>query len=248
MKIQSTLRRLFVAGLLLSASSAQGALTDPSVWATGWTRGGTDTTYAHWNIFNAPGGPNAPDVPTPFNPNGVSNLADLSGASFVTGGGNIYSFSDALQVKVDVPNYDALAGFTTVVLQGRTFGAEADYTSLLLNGLPALYVGQTDRINMGPPGIGGGDQVDFWALFHLPSTSDMTFTFQSPSSSMSLDRVVVDSIRLADGYADVTLQGISLIVPAPASMAPIALALIAPLAGRNRKRAAAAPVMEDQHS
>ncbi len=238
MKIQSTLRHLLAAGLLLTASGAQGALTDPSVWATGWTRTATDTTYAHWNIFSAPAGPNAPDVPTPFNPNGIANLADLGGASFITGGGNIYSFAASLQIDFDVPNYDALPGFTTVVLQGRTFGTEADYTSLLLNGLPALYVGETDRINMGPPGIGGGDQVDFWALFHLPSTSDLTLTFQSPSSSMSLDRVVVDSIRLPNGYADVTLQGSSLIVPAPVSMLPAALALLAPLGRANRRRAA----------
>lgn len=191
-----------------------------------WTRGAAYTTYHEWDFFNSPAGPNAPDVPGKF-PTGQTwtspspgsptpNAFDTSGNSFVTGGGNIYSFSGITNIKVDVPDYKLGADYlTTVLLQVRTLGTEPVLTGefaprLTITGssdkIYAYDSGELARVSLG--GSFGGDQVDRAFVFHVPDNGgSYRIEFDSAGSSMSLDRVSVDAIVTRESIASLAQSG-----------------------------------------
>lgn len=221
------------------AGTAEAAFVTPS----GWTRptndtiaGSTLTTYQEWNFLTAPAGPNDPDIgevnPNPgIGPNtSKANAYDTSGLSFVTSGGNIYSFSGPTQMKADVPSYNlGSSASTTVLFQVRTLGTELDYDGVQLtynNGssdqtlLPAQET-ELDRVSLG--GF-GGFQVDTLFRFEIPfSPNTFRIVFPASGSSMSADMVAVDTLTS---------------VPEPAGIGMVVSGGLALLARRRRTNVA----------
>lgn len=216
----------------LAPLSAQAAFTTPA----SWSRGVDGTTYQEWDAFTTFTGA-TPDVAS-VNDNGTAALTENTGGGFVTGGGNIYSFSTATDFTVTVPEADVTAPApdhdVTAIVQIRTLGTELDYSSVLLNGLAAVDTAELDRQGLG--GFGGA-QVDTWFLFNIPyadfgdgvpGVEDLTLTFNASGSSLSLDRLSVDTaIRPFGFYAEANP------VPEPASLGLIALGGMLAL-GRRR--------------
>lgn len=223
--------------LLLSPLIAALATRAPAniLTPTHWARGGADTAYAEWNIFNSPGGPNAPDVGS-FGASASWNAFDSSGASLVTSGGNIYSFGSALKVQVYAPGQAAGASnYTTVMFQARTLGTEADYANVKLiyndgaNDITLLPVAskESDRISLG--GF-GGFQVDVAYEFQVPfSPALMKIQFPAAGSSMSLDVLAVDSITTPSTTGFITTP-----VPEPTSTGLLTLGAFTLLPRRKR--------------
>src|SRR5262249_26138009 len=91
---------------LLTVQQTDGAFISPS-WTrpTTTTQATTDsTTYQRYDVFTSATGPNTADVAN-LNPSGSANVYDTSGMSFLTSGGNIYSFSAPTFIEAIVPNY-----------------------------------------------------------------------------------------------------------------------------------------------
>lgn len=187
---------------------------------TNWIRSSAGTTYGEWNVFNSPTAPNSPDVAGAFDPNGTQTVTETSGGSFITSGGNLYSFSVPLQLNVIIPQYGLGAGsYTTVMFQTRTLGTEADYDNVKLvynDGssditiLPVFRI-ESDRIALG--GF-GGSQVDVAYLFQVPySPASLKLQFPAAGSSMSLDVIAVDTITTSAAAGFVATP-----VPEPASL------------------------------
>ena len=166
------------------------------------------TTYQEWNVFASPGGPNDPDV-AEWNPNagagpnaGKANLFDSSGASFVTGGGNIYSPSAALALDADVPSFGLGAEYrTTVLFQVRSLGSELDYDTVRLTyadgGGTSQTISADSRRELARVQLGGfgGAQVDTLFAFEVPfSPASFKIEFDGAESSVSLDAVAVDTL------------------------------------------------------
>ncbi|GMU23112.1 MAG: hypothetical protein AMXMBFR13_31950 [Phycisphaerae bacterium] len=187
---QAVVRLLWTAGLGLLTPPAEAAFVPPTLWA----RGQANTTYQEWNVFSSVAGPNGPDVGS-YNPNGTPNLRDTSGGALLTGSGNIYSPAAVLNIAVEVPDYAGAGDVTTVILQTRTLGSEIDLGSVQVGGASASDVGELLREPAGGP---GGFAVETWFKFLLPySAAGFTIQFNADGSSMSLDRVAVDTITAA---------------------------------------------------
>lgn len=156
-------------------------------------RGEANTTYQAWNEFVTPEGPNAPDVAL-SNPNGTPDAVDLSGASFVTSGGNIYVQGGLLQLKATIPDY-ALgnAAKTNVVVQVRTLGSIIDTDTVLWNGVAFDHA----TLLVDTPLVGGfGGVIQEWAFEwdNLPGNFSLnTLLITGADLSVSLDRLSVDT-------------------------------------------------------
>lgn len=182
-------------------------------------RGSTGATYQEWDLFTGTTD-QTPDV-VDSNGNGTASLSELDlseldgNGAFVTGGGvgNIYSFSGATSFEVTIPEADvpAPAHNVTAVVQIKALGTELDYTSVKLNSLaPVDAATLFDATAAG--GFGGAD-VETWYEFNVPYSAfgdgvpgveELLLTFEAADSSMSLDRLSVDTIIQPFGFADVT--------------------------------------------
>lgn len=182
------------------ASVASAAFVTPNSY--GWSRGSTNSAYFEWNFFPSPTGPNSPDVgqfpnplPTGWTP---ANVVENSGASFITGAGNIYSFTTPLDLDVNFPNYGRGAKWTTTVLvQTRTLGSELDYANVRIGSVLPL-----SRIELGRVALGGfgGFQVDTLFRFELVGNlSNYEFDLHAAESSMSLDMLAIDTLTRVRG-------------------------------------------------
>ncbi len=121
----------------------------------------------------------------------------------MTGGGNIYSFSVATDIDVIVPNYALGDWFhTTVILQTRTEGSEIDYAAARIGNVPPAAKQELFREPLGGP-FGDSFTVDYlfrWEL--LGNLAAYTIEFPASASSMSLERVAVDTLALLEGDAN----------------------------------------------
>ena len=235
--------RLVLAAVAAAAVTSAGARHAAAAFVTpsDWVRPSSDagataslTTYQEWNSFTSPAGPNDPDV-AEVNPNAgtgpnpsKANLYDTSGASFVPGSGNIYSPSAATLLDADVPSFGLGATHTTAVLfQVRTLGSELDYDSVRLTyndgtaNRTITYDGDREELARAALGGFGGSQVDSLFRFEVPfSPATFKIEFDAAGSSMSTDRVAVDTFTAA--------------VPEPASLGVAAAAGL--LLVRRRRR------------
>lgn len=156
-------------------------------------RGGANTTFQEWEVFDSLAGPNGPEAGTLANPNGLPNLRELTGAGFVPGSGNIYVDSEIGDFEATVPDYGLGAGHATnVVAQIRTLGATLDVGTVLWNGIaPASSV----KLAEAPLGGFGGVMQEWkfeWNL--LPGNLSLdVLTFKAASANLSLDRVSIDT-------------------------------------------------------
>lgn len=201
---------IFAGAIVLTGGAASAAFVTP----TDWTRpindavaASTRTTYQEWNVFTSTAGPNDPDVAevnpdlgTGPNPS-KANVYDTSGGSFVTGGGNIYSFAVATLNDADVPSYGLGASATTEVLfQVRTLGTELDYNNVRLDyndGTTDQTISFTERQELERVTLGGfgGSQVDTLFRFTIPyGPNTFKIEFDASGSSMSTDRVSIDTL------------------------------------------------------
>lgn len=196
-------RSVIAASVMLAglASSASADFVVPDTATYGWDRGVTaQSTYAEWDVFTAPAGPNAPDVGSYTGGTLPSTAADFnvfdsneSSGSFITSGGNIYSFSGVVSPQIEFGGFDLGAGqVTTVLLQVRTLGIEIDQSTLLLNdSIAPSSTTELDRVELG--GF-GGFQVDTLFEFNLTGNLDAyAINFDALGTSLSLDRVAVDT-------------------------------------------------------
>lgn len=188
------------------------------------------STFQAWDVFtqvgagkanvpNVPGVvPNPPRVEGPAaNPNGTANVFELTGAAFVTGGGNIYSPGAPVSLKTDVPNYDLGEGYQThVLLQIRTQGVDLDTSSLAANGVLASTLGDYSYQAVFVASLGGqGSLTDHKFEFTIPgnrATDSLTWT--APDSS-SHDKVSIDTYVTAvpePASALLLLAGLGLLV------------------------------------
>jgi hypothetical protein len=237
-------RGLSLAMLMAMTGVVHAALIAPSSWVRGVD---PSSTYQEWDIFNSPAGPNPPNSPgvpagstvaaAPFNSNGVANVVETSGASFRTGGGNIYSPSAIVDVDVTVPNFAAAAAtWTTVILQTRTQGSSLDVGSVRLTS-PAGTVSPADSALLFTQALGGpgGTLEDRWFQFVLPgNAAAYTLEFAGAETSVSLDKVSVDTVWTTAATA---LQDPNPVPePAAGTLAFIAGSAIAGLAAIRRRR------------
>jgi hypothetical protein len=164
-----------------------------------WSRTDPNSMYAEWNTFTvANGAPaNTPDVgsfgPTP------ANLEQNGAFAIITSGGNIYSFAGATGFDMTVPNYGYGIGYDTrVAVQLRTLGNPIDVSSLLLtfddgNGPQSL----APSSSVGPtPDADGQEWLFVWDVANFNAAS-MLVEFNASASSMSLDRLAVDTFTQA---------------------------------------------------
>lgn len=224
-------RSVVVASALLAGivSSASADFIVPDTGTYGWDRGSSAfSTYAEWDVFASPAGPNAPDVGSFVGGTLPGSAADFNvfdagapdSGSFITSGGNIYSFSGVVSPQIEFGGFGIGPGnFTTVLLQVRTLGNEVDMDTVRLNETIAPdEIVELDRVTLG--GF-GGVQVDTLFTFQLDGNLDSyTINFDALGSSMSLDRVALDTFTF---------------VPAPGSAALLALGGV--LASRRRRTA-----------
>jgi len=211
-------RSVLVAGVMLAglASSASADFIAPDTATYGWDRGVTPlSTYAEWDVFTSPAGPNAPDVGSFVGGTLPSSAAAFSvfdsnegSGSFITGGGNIYSFGGVVSPQIEFGGFDLGSGYlTTVLLQVRTLGTEIDQSTLLLNGsIAATSATELDRVALG--GF-GGFQVDTLFEFNLSGNVDSyVINFDALGSSLSLDRVAIDTFTVVPAPGAAALLGL----------------------------------------
>jgi hypothetical protein len=167
------------------------------------------TTYQAWDVFTQVGAgkansPNVPGVvPDPprvegpaTNPNGTAAVFELTGAGFVTGGGNIYSPGAPVSMKTDVPNYNLGSGYQThVVLQIRTQGTNIDTAALAVNGVLASTLGDYSYQPILTVAMGAqGSLIDHKFEFTIPGNNALdSITWNSIESSSSHDKVSIDT-------------------------------------------------------
>ena len=177
-------------------------------------RGQTGATYQEWDLFNGTTD-QTPDV-ADQNGSGTATLSELGGnGAFVTGGGlgNIYSFSAPTAFEVTIPEADvpAPAHNVTAVVQIKALGTELDYASVKLNGLAP--VDAATLFDGGAGGGFGGADVETWYAFNVPyaafgdgtpGVEELLLSFEASGSSMSLDRLSIDTIIQPFGFTDVT--------------------------------------------
>jgi hypothetical protein len=186
-------------------------------------RGSPNSTYQEWDVFtSALNGPNTPDVAN-INTNGSAQLFQRIPGAFLTGGGNIYSFSTPVRFDVTVPDFDlGTSFFTTAVLQIRTLGTLLDLDSVTFNGIAP---DSSQLLSSTPLGGFGGVLED--RLFRWNNVSGNVglneFAFASAQSSLSLDRLSIDTVAHP--------------IPEPSSLALLALGAI-PACGLLRHRLA----------
>jgi hypothetical protein len=200
-----------------------------------WSLGAANSVHAQWEVFtdaySTPG--NAPDVagsfPAAGTPSGANSLlvGNTAGA-FLTGGGNIYSFSAATSFTVTVPNYNLGAGWNSrFVAQLQNQGSPLDFASVRLSydgGNQLLAPTFTDEL------LGGAipENLFAWDLAGFnPSTYSLTFN--ASASSMSLDAIAVDTFTQTSAFAPMG-------VPEPATGVLAAIGLIGSLAAPRRSR------------
>jgi hypothetical protein len=186
-------------GLLLAAAESAHAATgawDNTFTPSGWTRGGTvGTHYAEWNFFND-------DLPaaniqdtTPevsLFGGGAYQVAELTGAPFITSGGNIYSPQFPTAFNLTAGNLGG--GLSNVYLRVATLGfvdtgLGRSFTNFTLNGIAGTY---TELFNaaLGP---GQGNELEaLVSWLGISHSGSLSIAFNASGSSVSFDQLSLD--------------------------------------------------------
>jgi hypothetical protein len=252
MKTSRFTRSALALALSFMASSTLAAPTafqNPATasWG-GWNRGDAGTLWAGWNVFT--GGASLPLDSTPdLGSHNVSSalLFTNNPGAFVTGSGNLYSFSDVM-------DHDALfvptslgTGTFRVAVQISVLGADLAANSVLLNGLSwdsrtVLASGSSSA----PPGVGAepgaGTGVDNEYLFvwNEVTRQDIaevfSLAFNAATSSMSLDALTIDvgPASIVPPTAEPTAEPTPEPTPVPIPGAVLLLSSALAVLGRGR--------------
>lgn len=189
-------------------SDGQSFITDLTEF--GWSRQDPDSTFWSWGSYVTPDGPNPPNlggfpvpIPTEFV---IPDATDSTASSFVTSTGNIYSFSDPVDITVVFPNYGLGDNFETeIVIQVLTRGNELDPESVELDTaafaapVPPDEIRELDRQFLGS-GQFGGDRVEALYRWVVPgNAAEYTARFTAAAASVSFGDMTVDTfVREAD--------------------------------------------------
>lgn len=180
-----------------TAHATQGAWDNTATPANGfnglttsWSQAAAGALYAEWNWFtddstSAGIQDFTPDVGS--SGTSISHVYETSGAAFVTGGGNIYSFAAPTAITGVIGDASGTTtGTRTVALRIATLGTLPAATATL-NGLSAtvieLYSGDSGS------GFGGAEKEFLWVWKDVAAAANYTFKFNSIESSMSLDQL-----------------------------------------------------------
>ena len=189
-------------------------------------RGASNSTYVGWDLFDDNGaGDMIINDQTPDLGTGSGSFVTTNGEDHLSGSMNYYSGSGAvaedISFSTDGANGD---GFTTVIVQGKTlfggFGAEIAFGDI--DGIAPSLVLQTNN---------AADAGQFFAKYELPGTADTESLSIStgPASFISFDKIEIDTIWSADGYAADTA-----IVPEPTGALAVLLGAIVLITARRR--------------
>jgi hypothetical protein len=193
----------------LVARETSAAFIQPTTWtrpASSAQATSDRTTYQSYDVFTTAAGPNTPDIAN-INPNGTANAYDTSGGSFITSGGNIYSFSVPTLIEATVPNFGLGSGFVTnVLLQVRTLGSVVDTNSIKLiaysgnagNPYPTAtaIAPASQQLLLDEPdqsGFGGTDQEWAFSFSIAGNAASYKLAFNASASSVSLDQLSIDT-------------------------------------------------------
>lgn len=187
---------------------------------------GALTSYQEWDQFEVAVGPattidfgdqvielnNHPDQ-FDINPAGTANVEQTIDGAFITSTDNIYSPSAVLnfEVTIPVPEFNtALTNDLTLAIQTQTLGTTIDPSTVSLSAGASTYSPvQTQLLASGDTGSGFGGLLEANRyLFTIPDFGDgdaatldtVTFNFAAAETSLSLDRLAVDTATLADGF------------------------------------------------
>jgi hypothetical protein len=176
---------LCLAGLgAVATASAQSFLTPVY-------RGLPDTAHSAWDVFASLTG-GGPDVTGT-----VGTVSELSGAAFLTGGGNIYNAalpsSFVLDVSLDFPA-------ESILLQTITLGTELNYGGVSLHyedGFGASFsLSTTSTTELGRVALGGfgGQSVGTAFSWELGGAgiTEFSLRFAATASHLSLDKLSLD--------------------------------------------------------
>lgn len=217
----------------------------------GWTPSSTNSSFAFWDSFAGfPGGTapgflpagTSPSADSTFTGAGLPSLLTFDSNQSLASSGNAYGglfgpgddstfVTDAFAT---VRSGTTGGGFTRIVAQFETLGSELDYSSILLSSsaiaagtIAPSFAVETNRTSLG--GTFGGEGVSYLALWDLDSSqSEYRFDFEAQSSSMSMDKLRIDTFTQSTPFITPSA------VPEPSSLA--ILGLIAGGLAMRRKR------------
>jgi hypothetical protein len=153
---------------------------------TAWALGDADSAWAAWNVFDSLND-TTPDAGS-FGP-APQSVQELSGVAFLTGGGNIYSFSGATDFTAVLTTAGTTPGTRDVVLRLETLGTSVDLGSVLLNGIAPDVSDLVFSEPLGGFGGSGEERIFVWS--DIGNTTTWQFDFNSVESSMSLDQIAL---------------------------------------------------------
>jgi hypothetical protein len=214
--------KLSVLALALGVTFSGSAFATQAVWnSTNPWGSETPVSYAKWNIFNSTND-TTPDVAVTAGT--TASVQETTGGGFLTGGGNIYSFSGATAFTATLSG--STSGLFDVYLRIGTLGTLAS-ASATLNGVSATSVLQFNEDQGVVMGGATAEQELYWKWSSVSAASLYTFTFSSTSSSMSLDQLALAAVSVPAVTA----------VPEPEafSMMALGLGLMAFAARRSAK-------------
>lgn len=186
MTVSTQLSALTLAlGVAFSGSAfATGNIWDtPNPWGSA-----TLSQFAGWDSFGG-------TTDTTPDTGAGGTVKENTGTSFVTSGGNIYSFATAT-------NFTAtLAGSTTglfdVYLRVGTIGTTA-LSAATLNGVSATSTVAFSQSQGDFGGFGESTEQElFWKWSNVSASSLYSFNFGSSSSSLSLDQLALATVAVA---------------------------------------------------
>jgi hypothetical protein len=177
--------------LALAFSSSAFATTEQWDSATPWGSA-TTTQYAEWNQFSFTPATvkqdNTPDVA--LSAGTTATLKENTGTSFITGSGNIYSFSAPTNFTATLSG--STTGIFDVYLRVAAFGVMPSLTASL-NGVNATAVTQLSGTT--DSSFGTVDEGEYyWKWSDVTASSLYTFNFKGSSSSMSLDQLALATV------------------------------------------------------
>lgn len=220
--VLSTSPGLFVPSFR-DGADADGGQTTAFGWGLSGGRfdGATDDDNIDAPPVNfSPGGLNGTLVQVPANTEGDGGPSDI-----LAGSNNIYASPGGAVLNLEVPiNGPAGAGFTTIIVQGRTaFGAYPEIVDSIFGA-----VGGVDPIFV--EGLNALGQGQFWAKYELSGNAgSYTIPMTLPAgSSISIAELKVDTVFSDSGFA-----ADFAVVPEPSSL--LFLAAAGALAGRRRR-------------